>query len=741
MKMSVDGGLVLIPSTAGLTSASEHYIMSSADALALTSVPMSVMTTLQSVPHTDIVAAAAAAAIHNDDIPDDEDDENNCDRDQGEDEEDASGSRRPIRIVIEQDGEGAHSSDIEIKHEPPPLEAPSQIQPVSISAHQLQQLQTATLLPAHAIIEMLPQHLIEHQQLLQQQHQQLQQQQAQLQQYQQQVQFELQQQQQQQQNQQQSVQTPQKTGKGGKSKSNAANNNNISANNNNNNNEDSEENSENGGHGGVNQLGGVFVNGRPLPDVVRQRIVELAHTGVRPCDISRQLRVSHGCVSKILGRYYETGSIKPGVIGGSKPKVATPAVVEAITRYKAENPTMFAWEIRDRLLSENVCTSDNVPSVSSINRIVRNRASDSARGKSNDGGSPLSDAVSPHGSPNGQGNTYSINAIMGLQGTTSLTDHNGNTGTKRKLVDENGSNGHDGKLDENQQIINNNNMGDFFYPKSGRMDNGVLMPEQGQAIVVNGQLYAHGLHPPPYASYLSANPPIKQEYAASSPSLEDQARSHAGSEGSHRQNIIGGLGRLESGRGSSPHDVPGAQSDTQTSEYEAASNNSQSGAVNVNQTVITNTPTPGHTPSPKPGTPINGNLTELTPVQSTLGQTYTPLPSFPAQFSSQGTTGYTSAVYTNHSVVGTAVPSIVLTPQVSSAAQYTGSMPGNTGDYYQSVPYTQYQTTSPYNDPQWAVRYGPSGIINPQYYYQPQIALSGNRNDQAVGIPASPEKS
>ncbi|XP_039527869.1 paired box protein Pax-2a isoform X11 [Pimephales promelas] len=127
------------------------------------------------------------------------------------------------------------------------------------------------------------------------------------------------------------------------------------------------------GHGGVNQLGGVFVNGRPLPDVVRQRIVELAHQGVRPCDISRQLRVSHGCVSKILGRYYETGSIKPGVIGGSKPKVATPKVVDKIAEYKRQNPTMFAWEIRDRLLAEGVCDNDTVPSVSSINRIIRTK--------------------------------------------------------------------------------------------------------------------------------------------------------------------------------------------------------------------------------------------------------------------------------------------------------------------------------------------------------------------------------
>lgn len=118
------------------------------------------------------------------------------------------------------------------------------------------------------------------------------------------------------------------------------------------------------GHSGINQLGGVYVNGRPLPDSTRQKIVELAHSGARPCDISRILQVSNGCVSKILGRYYETGSIKPRAIGGSKPRVATPPVVAKISEYKRECPSIFAWEIRDRLLSEGVCNNDNIPSVS-----------------------------------------------------------------------------------------------------------------------------------------------------------------------------------------------------------------------------------------------------------------------------------------------------------------------------------------------------------------------------------------
>lgn len=126
-------------------------------------------------------------------------------------------------------------------------------------------------------------------------------------------------------------------------------------------------------YGEVNQLGGIFVNGRPLPNQTRLRIVELARLGIRPCDISRQLRVSHGCVSKILARFHETGSILPGAIGGSKPRVTTPKVVSYIRELKQKDPGIFAWEIRDRLLTEGVCDKNNVPSVSSISRILRNK--------------------------------------------------------------------------------------------------------------------------------------------------------------------------------------------------------------------------------------------------------------------------------------------------------------------------------------------------------------------------------
>lgn len=85
-----------------------------------------------------------------------------------------------------------------------------------------------------------------------------------------------------------------------------------------------------------------------------------------PVLTSYHTKVSNGCVSKILGRYYRTGVLEPKCIGGSKPRLATPAVVARIAQLKDEYPALFAWEIQRQLCAEGLCTQDKAPSVSAL---------------------------------------------------------------------------------------------------------------------------------------------------------------------------------------------------------------------------------------------------------------------------------------------------------------------------------------------------------------------------------------
>lgn len=120
----------------------------------------------------------------------------------------------------------------------------------------------------------------------------------------------------------------------------------------------------------------------------------MAAEGTRPCAISRQLRVSHGCVSKILNRYQETGSIRPGVIGGSKPRITTPEIENRIEEYKRANPGIFSSEIRDKLIRDGICDRSTAPPISAISRLIRGRDALSDGAETNKGSG--SDATNSH---------------------------------------------------------------------------------------------------------------------------------------------------------------------------------------------------------------------------------------------------------------------------------------------------------------------------------------------------------
>ncbi|XP_029211518.2 paired box protein Pax-3-B-like [Acropora muricata] len=125
------------------------------------------------------------------------------------------------------------------------------------------------------------------------------------------------------------------------------------------------------GHGKFNQLGGVFVNGKPLPNSVRQKIIEMAELGIRPCDISRQLKVSHGCISKLLSKYNDTGSFEPGRAQRKTSRDVSSEVKNKIEEYRRTAPGIFSWEVKEKLVADGYCTKENLPPLTVISRLLR----------------------------------------------------------------------------------------------------------------------------------------------------------------------------------------------------------------------------------------------------------------------------------------------------------------------------------------------------------------------------------
>ena len=121
----------------------------------------------------------------------------------------------------------------------------------------------------------------------------------------------------------------------------------------------------------LNREGGTYDNGRALPAMYRERVLDLYHDGFGKRQIAREIRSSPGFVQKVIDRYNEHNtSLRSTRVDFPSPKIDE-QVLEYIEVQKLTKPSAYSAEIQQRLLLDGVVHPANLPSVSQINKVIR----------------------------------------------------------------------------------------------------------------------------------------------------------------------------------------------------------------------------------------------------------------------------------------------------------------------------------------------------------------------------------
>ena len=112
--------------------------------------------------------------------------------------------------------------------------------------------------------------------------------------------------------------------------------------------------------------------GKPLPLDIREYIIELYGDGETLSEIGRLLQVPRLIVGGIVNHFRIYGTCQALSSGGKDPEVITDDVLKVIEIWKLRKTTIYAIEIQNRLLRENICVAQNVLSLRSIQRAIRN---------------------------------------------------------------------------------------------------------------------------------------------------------------------------------------------------------------------------------------------------------------------------------------------------------------------------------------------------------------------------------
>ena len=119
----------------------------------------------------------------------------------------------------------------------------------------------------------------------------------------------------------------------------------------------------------VNRQQGIYDNGKFLPQVYRERVLDLRHQGFSQRHISQNLRVSIGYVNKVVQFYEESNSSLAAPRKTPVRNKMSADVVEYVESEKLCQPSMYTSELQQRLLLDRISPPGHLPSQSAIKKV------------------------------------------------------------------------------------------------------------------------------------------------------------------------------------------------------------------------------------------------------------------------------------------------------------------------------------------------------------------------------------
>lgn len=123
----------------------------------------------------------------------------------------------------------------------------------------------------------------------------------------------------------------------------------------------------------VNRHQGIYDNGKVLPQVYRERVLDLHHQGFSQRQISQNMRVSVGYVNKVVQFYENNNSSLAAPRRTPVRKKMSAYVVEYLESEKLCKPSMYTSELQQRLLLDGVSPPGQLPSTSAIKKVHSGR--------------------------------------------------------------------------------------------------------------------------------------------------------------------------------------------------------------------------------------------------------------------------------------------------------------------------------------------------------------------------------